>query len=448
MRVGFGLLLTGASAAIAAFTPKPPVYPPGGPSNEVEFREKFPYNPGPIPRGRTVVTIRPSKDDHDDVSEELLHGLKKANSGGTLYLPANQKFVIGQRLDLTFLKNVDVRLDGTIQFTNNVTFWQEPTNLWHYPFQGSVSWWKWGGKNVRLYGDGTIDGQGQAWWDGLNGQNYTQYPRPILFYATNLTNFRLEGIKLKNSPDWNQLYVYSKQISIENILVDAVSTNASVYPYNTDFFDSINVDQVSVKNVWSNEGDDCFSPKTNSTNLHVDTMYCNHTHGQSMGSIGEHEGEVSIIENVLIENVFLMNGANGPRLKSWAGPHIGRGYINNVTYRNVWMGNSDMGAQLDSCYFNIDSTECAQYPSQVNITNILLQNVTGYTNGRYGRETGIFTCSSNPDAVCDNIKLVDWDVRSPCGPAVISCDGIKGGLGVPCYNSSSPEVKAAAADTC
>ena len=52
-----------------------------------------------------------------------------------------------------------------------------------------------------------------------------------------------------------------------------------------------------------------------------------------MGSIGQYEGELSIIENVLIENVFLMNGANGPRMKSWAGPNIGRGYINNVTYR-------------------------------------------------------------------------------------------------------------------
>jgi galacturan 1,4-alpha-galacturonidase len=54
-----------------------------------------------------------------------------------------------------------------------------------------------------------------------------------------------------------------------------------------------------------------------------------------MGSIGEYAPEKSIIENVLIENIYLMNGANGPRLKSWAGQGIGYGYINNVTFRQV-----------------------------------------------------------------------------------------------------------------
>ncbi|ETS78650.1 hypothetical protein PFICI_08503 [Pestalotiopsis fici W106-1] len=402
-----------AAAAIATFTPKPLVYPPGGPSNMAEFREMYPYESYPIPLNRTVVTIRPSVDDQDDISQEFLEGLKKANFGGTVYLPAGYTYVIAQRLDLTFLEDVEVKLDGVLQFTNDIEFWQKPENLWQYPFQGSVSWWKWGGKNVKLYGQGTIDGQGQIWWDELNGQTYDEFPRPILFYATNLSNFRMEGILLKDSPDWTQLYVYSNNIEIENVLCDATSNNDSIHPSNTDFFDSINVDGVHVKNVWSNEGDvpDCFSPKTNSTNLHVDTMYCNGTHGQSMGSIGQYEGEVSIIENVLIENVWLFNGANGPRMKSWAGPQIGRGYINNVTYRNIWLANSDMGAQIDSCYFGINATECAQYPSQVNVTNILMHNVTGTLNGRYGREVAIFTCSTNPSAQCTNITLVDWEVE-------------------------------------
>jgi polygalacturonase len=60
-------------------------------------------------------------------------------------------------------------------------------------------------------------------------------------------------------------------------------------------------------------------------------------YNQSMGSIGEYSGEMSIIENVLIENIWIMNGANGARLKTWAGPIIGYGYMNNITFRLVYI---------------------------------------------------------------------------------------------------------------
>jgi galacturan 1,4-alpha-galacturonidase len=67
-----------------------------------------------------------------------------------------------------------------------------------------------------------------------------------------------------------------------------------------------------------------------------------------------------------------------------------------------------------------------------------------------GRNTAKFTCSTSPDAVCENIRLVNWNATSVCGgiPIVI-CDGIKGGLGeVECYNSTSAEAVAALKDTC
>lgn len=102
-----------------------------------------------------------------------------------------------------------------------------------------------------------------------------------------------------------------------------------------------------------NIGDDCFSPKSNTTNIYVNNIYCNGTHGQSMGSVGQYSGEKSIIENVLIENAWMLNGQFGGRLKSWAGPNVGYGFINNVTFRNIWSANTQYSAYLDSCYFNV-----------------------------------------------------------------------------------------------
>jgi galacturan 1,4-alpha-galacturonidase len=55
-------------------------------------------------------------------------------------------------------------------------------------------------------------------------------------------------------------------------------------------------------------GDDCFSPKPNTSNIFVQNLWCNNTHGVSMGSIGQYSGVQDIIEHAYIENVTLLNG--------------------------------------------------------------------------------------------------------------------------------------------
>lgn len=204
-----------------------------------------------------------------------------------------------------------------------------------------------------------------------------------------------------------------------------------------------------MERVWVNIGDDCFSPKSNGTNLHVNYMYCNGTHGQSMGSVGQYSGEKSFIQDDIIENVWLLNGDYGACIKTWAGKDVGYGFVDNVTFRNFWQANNEYTAFLDSCYFNIDEETCAKYPSGMNITNIRFENFTGTSSGRHGRAVARLTCSSNPDAVCKNIIFENFNVTSPCGePAVVLCDGISGSIGIDCTSADSEEGKAALADTC
>lgn len=75
------------------------------------------------------------------------------------------------------------------------------------------------------------------------------------------------------------------------------------------------------------------------------------------------------------------------------------------------------------------------------------ENFSGYTSGKYGRAVARLTCS--PNAVCSNIKFRNFNVTSPCGgPPVVLCDGIHGGIGIPCFNSTSPEATAALKSKC
>lgn len=117
----------------------------------------------------------------------------------------------------------------------------------------------------------------------LNPDN--EYYRPVLFYAENTTNLDISGIHFKDSPCWNNFIVNSNNIRYTDIAATAVSNNGSIVPKNTDFMNTMNTSTVHIERVWVNIDDDCFSPKPNSSDLYVNTMYCNGTHGQvSRGS--------------------------------------------------------------------------------------------------------------------------------------------------------------------
>ncbi|KAL4790336.1 pectin lyase fold/virulence factor [Aspergillus venezuelensis] len=389
---------------------------------------------------RRTVTIRPSQNDTDDISSDFLWGIKRANHGGRLLLKKGEKYVIGKRLDLTFLDNVEVQLDGELKFTDDVPYWQE--NYFPYDFQNSITWWRWGGHDISIFGSGTLNGNGQRWYNEFAGQEIldpdNEYLRPILFVAENATRLSVEGITQLNSPCWTNFFVNSKDISFDGVFINAFSTNASAEPKNTDGFDSFNVNGISVTNTRVDIGDDCFSPKPNTTNIFVQNLWCNNTHGVSMGSIGQYPGVLDIIEHGYIENVTLLNGENGARLKAWAGEGVGYGRINNITYKNIRVENTDYPVVLDQCYFNIPADECAAYPSQVNVTDIVFENVHGTSSGSEGDVVAELICS--PNAVCNGIEVKNINVKTPEGETgVVVCGGIAGGVGVECQAAEDEE---------
>lgn len=92
----------------------------------------------------------------------------------------------------------------------------------------------------------------------------------------------------------------------DKVTIENLSDNKNL-PKNTDGWDSYNVDGLTVTDAWVNIGDDCFSPKPNTTNIYVENLYCNGTHGVSMGSIGQYPGVKDYISNAVVKNVVMLN---------------------------------------------------------------------------------------------------------------------------------------------
>ncbi|KAI6896728.1 glycoside hydrolase family 28 protein [Hortaea werneckii] len=392
-----------------------------------------------LPDYRHKVTIRASQNETDDVSDDFLWAMHKANHGGTVWLKEGETYVIGKKLLLDFLKDIHVQLDGEILFTDDIEYWQ--TNNFYYDFQRSITFWVWGGEDIRIYGSGTLNGNAQRWWAEFQGRQVLDddntFYRPILFLTDNATRVDISGINFLNSPIWFNLLVRSKDVSYDNVYINAVSSNASVEPANSDGWDTLNTDGVSITNSRVNVGDDCYSAKPNSSNIFLQNLWCNGTHGISMGSIGQYPGELDIIENIYAENVTMLHSSNGARVKTWAGEEVGYGYVRNITWKDFYVEDVDWPIVLDACYFNIESEVCAQYPSQVNISDLTFENFSGRSSGANGDAIARLVCSE--ERPCENIQLINVHVTTPetePEDGVILCDGIAGGVGMPCISES------------
>lgn len=100
---------------------------------------------------------------------------------------------------------------------------------------------------------------------------------------------------------------------------------------------------------------DCVSFKPNSTNILIQSLHCNGSHGISVGSLGQYPGEFDIVENIFVSEISMHNASDGARIKVWPNAPSamsgdlqgggGSGRVKNVTY-----GTSDICHLLSSVH--------------------------------------------------------------------------------------------------
>ena len=123
------------------------------------------------------------------------------------------------------------------QFTDDIPYWQ--SNHFYFDFQKSITFWVWGGKDIKIFGSGVLNGNGQRWYNEFAGREILDpdnvFYRPILFTTDNATRVSVEGIKQLNSPCWTNFFVRSKDVSFDDVFIHAYSTNKSVCTYHSKY---------------------------------------------------------------------------------------------------------------------------------------------------------------------------------------------------------------------
>ncbi|KAH7372572.1 hypothetical protein KP509_17G011000 [Ceratopteris richardii] len=265
--------------------------------------------------------------------------------GGQLFIPPGQ-WLTGS-FNLTSHLTLFLDKGATILASQNLGDWPVVDALPSYGRGRELP----GGRHISLIhgsnlsdiiitGDnGTIDGQGQVWWE-LHANGSLDYTRGHLLELMNSRDVVISNLTFINSPFWTIHPVYCR-----NVLINYLTILAPFESPNTDGIDPDSSSRVCIEDCYIENGDDLISIKSG-----WDQYGMNYGHrsskiiiqrlsGQTRSSAGialgsEMSGGIS---NVYVVNLKLQHASTGIRIKSaqGRGGYIKNIYISDAIFHNV-----------------------------------------------------------------------------------------------------------------
>uniref|UniRef100_A0A803KU72 Rhamnogalacturonase A/B/Epimerase-like pectate lyase domain-containing protein n=1 Tax=Chenopodium quinoa TaxID=63459 RepID=A0A803KU72_CHEQI len=157
------------------------------------------------------------------------------------------------------------------------------------------------------------------------------------------------------------------------------------------------------------EGDDCISIGPGCSDVDIQGVVCDHSHGISIGSLGVHNSR-SCVSNITVKGALIKNSDNGVRIKTWQG---GSGTVSDISFQDIQMENTTNSIIIDQYYCLTKA--CRNETSAVYLSGVTYKNIKGtYNNVRSAPIH--FACS---DAVpCTNITMSEVELLPAQGELV------------------------------
>ncbi|KAM3358171.1 polygalacturonase isoform X1 [Capsicum galapagoense] len=266
---------------------------------------------------------------------------------------------------------------------------------------------------LSLQGGGVIDGRGEEWWNlpckPHKGPNGSTLPGPCdspiairFFMSSNLT---VQGIKMKNSPQFNFRFDNCKNVHIESLHITAPTWSPNT--------DGIHIEQTSNVEIYDSlisNGDDCVSIGAGCYDVDIRNLTCGPGgHGISIGSLGNHNSR-ACVSNITVRDSVIKGSDNGVRIKTWQG---GYGALSGVSFLNIHMDNVRNPIIIDQFYCL--SKDCSNHTSAVSVSDIEYSSIKGTYDIR--SPPMHFACSDT--IPCTNITLSDIELLPAQGDLVL-----------------------------
>ncbi len=315
--------------------------------------------------------------------------------GGTVRLPAASKSYLCGPITLSSFIRLQVDQGATLAILGYA----------QYPLVGTgyATWLtSKGATNLEISGRGTIDGQGQAWWDAFNADNNMPH-RPYMINLQDGQRVRVHQITLKNSPSFHLALTNDNDVMIDSITILAPGNSP-----NTDGMDPsgqnylIRDDSVSV-------GDDNIAIKPGAAyckNFFISNCRFGTGHGVSVGGQSR-DG----LDSLSVTDCRFTGGDNGIRLKA---NRTNGGACRHMQFTNLTMNNVRYPIYFTSYYGN-SSPDIADPDSVITpLTpiwrDVVVANVVSKSTAS-NATAGFFW--GLPEMPLDSITLANVDITAP-----------------------------------
>ncbi len=272
--------------------------------------------------------------------------------------------------------------------------------------------------NVAITGEGTIDGNGESWWQmarsirdaGILG---TGHPRPKLIIFDHCKHVRVEGVTIQNSPMWQLVPYYSDDVTIHNIRVLAPARSP-----NTDAVDPFSSSNVHIDHLYADVGDDDIaiksgpinSPGPDDPSRDITITDCTFLHGHGLSIGSEISGGA---ENIRAERISFEGTDNGIRVKA----NRDRGHdVGNLVFRDITMKDVRNALIISEYYPRVmpPADEAAQPVTRLtpHFHDITLENVTATGSATAGAIMGL------PEAPIAGVVLRNVKIAAQTGLSI------------------------------
>ena len=282
-----------------------------------------------------------------------------------------------------------------------------------------------GCENISVTGNGTLIGSGQTWWHwkklqqaAANELCYAESNgipvekriygtekaalRPSFIQPINCKNVLIEGVTVKDGPQWTIHPVYCENVTVRNVTV-------STHGPNTDGLNPDSCRNVLIEGCSFDTGDDCIAVNSGMNEdgwrvgrpcENIEIRNCVMTGGHGAVVIGS--AMSGGVKNVHAHDCKISGTMQGIRLKSMRGRG---GYIDGAVFEDIEINNvSDQAVQINMFYEFSTVVPKSAAPSECK--NIFIKNVHGS-----GAKTGI-QINGLPEKKLENILLENIDLTA------------------------------------
>jgi hypothetical protein len=314
--------------------------------------------------------------------------------GGTVVVPAASKSYACGPITLSAKVGLRVEQGATLAILPYGT----------YPLSGS-SYTTWltskNANDLEISGRGTIDGQGQAWWDAFNA-NSSMPHRPYMINLQGGTRIHVHQITLKNSPMFHLALSNDNEVTIDSITILAPSTAP-----NTDAIDPSG-DHYLIRDDSLAVGDDNIAVKAGSAfcnHFRIERCHFGTGHGMSVGG-QSNDG----LDSMVVVDCRFNGTTNGIRLKA---NRTNGGLSRHILYDSLSMTSVQYPVYFTSYYGNSspstsdpDSVITALTPIWKDIVVANLKSTNSASNGQVGFLWGL------PEMPLDSITFANVNISA------------------------------------